>query len=55
MRRQTYAKLLGMGEVVGVEVRIISGMMVGLEFIKDRGKNVLVVDLLIIRLLVFLL
>ena len=40
---------------MGLEVRVIGGMMLGIELIQDRGKNVLVVDLLIIRLLVFLL
>ena len=39
---------------MGVELRWITGMMVGLEFIQTQGKNVLIVDLVVVRCLVFL-
>jgi len=39
--------------LVGVEIRFISGMMLGIEIIHSQDKNVLIIDLVILRLLVF--
>jgi len=40
---------------VGVEIRFITGMMVGVELVQQKGKNVFIIDICILRLLVFFL